>query len=71
MKKFVKLLKQRSTWQGLALLGLTVGQAVGDVATGGAVSGLITAAGVAGGALGLIDDDTAEKAHDRNVSVSH
>lgn len=70
MKKFLKLLKQRSTWQGLALLGLTVGQAVGDVATGGAVSGVITAVGVAGGALGLIDDDTMDKANDGNIAIS-
>lgn len=68
MSKYLKLLKQRSTWQGLAVLGLTVGQVLGDAATGGAVSGAIAAVGVIGGAVGLIDDD---KANDRVTTVSN
>ncbi|PTO54063.1 hypothetical protein CWN94_11715 [Vibrio splendidus] len=68
MSKFLKLVKQRSTWQGLAVIGLTIGQLLGDVATGGAVSGVIGAVGVLGGALGLIDDDTA---NDRRLTVSN
>ncbi|MBF4247701.1 hypothetical protein EA004_22405, partial [Vibrio anguillarum] len=67
MSKYLKLLKQRSTWQGLAVLGLTVGQVLGDAATGGAVSGAIAAVGVIGGAVGLIDDD---KANDRATPIS-
>ncbi|ASF93722.1 putative uncharacterized protein [Vibrio anguillarum] len=68
MSKYLKLLKQRSTWQGLAVLGLTVGQVLGDAATGGAVSGAIAAVGVIGGAVGLIDDD---KANDRATPISN
>lgn len=68
MSKYLKLLKQRSTWQGLAVLGLTVGQVLGDAATGGAVSGAIAAVGVIGGAVGLIDDD---KANDRATTISN
>jgi len=68
MSKYLKLLKQRSTWQGLAVLGLTVGQVLGDAATGGAVSGAIAAVGVIGGAVGLIDD---EKANDRATPISN
>ncbi|MBF4448764.1 hypothetical protein ERJ76_24470, partial [Vibrio anguillarum] len=68
MSKYLKLLKQRSTWQGLTVLGLTVGQVLGDAATGGAVSGAIAAVGVIGGAVGLIDDD---KANDRATPISN
>ncbi|MBF4232438.1 hypothetical protein [Vibrio anguillarum] len=68
MSKYLKLLKQRSTWQGLAVLGLTVGQVLGDAATGGAVSGAIAAVGVIGGAVGLIDDD---KANDGATPISN
>ncbi|ELE8117821.1 hypothetical protein RB980_000405 [Vibrio fluvialis] len=70
MNKLKKLFKQRSTWQGLALLGLTVGQVLGDAATGGAVSGAIAAIGTVGGALGLLDDEKVSKADDRNAPVS-
>ncbi|WP_337917336.1 hypothetical protein [Vibrio cholerae] len=71
MNKFFKVLKQRSTWQGLALLGLTVGQVLGDAATGGAVSGAIAAVGTVGGALGLLDDDKVSKPNDGSATVSN
>lgn len=73
MEKVKKAIKQRSTWAGLATIALTVGQLMGDAATGGAVSGVIAALGLLGGTLGLIDDDKAAKvaANDRITPVSH
>lgn len=72
MVKVKKALSQRSTWAGLATIALTIGQLAGDAVTGGAVSAVIGAVGLLGGALGLVDDDkAAEVANDRTTPVSN
>ncbi|BDU42901.1 hypothetical protein [Vibrio nigripulchritudo] len=64
----MKILKQRSTWAGLATIALTIGQIAGDAVTGGAVSGAIGAVGIIGGALGLLDDDKVKNERVSTVS---
>lgn len=68
MNKFFKLLGQRSTWQGLATLGLTVGYVAGEAATGGLLGGAIALVGAASGLVETLTDDAK---HDGASTVSN
>lgn len=72
MSKLVKYVKQRSTWQGLSTLALTVGYVAGEAATGGLLGGAIALFGAVSGLVETLSDDSKkDKANDGVVSVSH
>ncbi|WCE31116.1 hypothetical protein [Vibrio sp. SCSIO 43137] len=56
--KLKKYLKQRSTWQGLSTLALTLGYVAGEAATGGLMGAAIAAAGSVSGLVETFSDDS-------------
>ncbi|MFV0447654.1 MAG: hypothetical protein ACK5MF_04170 [Vibrio sp.] len=58
MNKVFNYLKQASTWEGVTTALLTVALASGDIATGGAVTTILTVVGGIAAATSISRDDS-------------